>query len=194
MSTIPKGGKARELPTEDSHFANCVQVIDLGTQDGGQWGPKRKVQLAFEIADEETSDGGALVVYRQYTFTDSQKGALMRDLKAWLKLSSGEGFDMEDCLGKPALIGVEHNETDKGTFANVTSVSAVPKGSKVRKPTEEIKSLFLDDNFDREVFESLPEFLQNKIADSPEYEEYGVDAKPKAKAKPAKKAAAKRKK
>jgi hypothetical protein len=168
MSGLPKGGKARELPNEDTHNAVCIQIIDLGTQPSPQWGDKRKCQLAFELVDEQTSEGKSMVVYKQYTFTDSDKGSLMKDLKAW-GVKVGEDFDMDSLLGRGAMVTTENKETEKGTFANITNVAGVPKGHKVKKATEPYRSLYLDDNFDQEIFDALPEFLRNKIAGSPEY-------------------------
>lgn len=168
MSAIPAGGSARELPSEDTHNAVCIQVIDLGTQHSEQWGDKRKVQLGFELVEEETSEGRAMVVYKQYTFSDSEKSNLMKDLKAW-GMKPGKGFDMDTVLNKGAMVTVEHSTTDRGTFANIVNLSSVPKGVKVRKATEAIRSLYLDETFEQDVFDALPEFLRNKIATSPEF-------------------------
>jgi hypothetical protein len=67
------------------------------------------------------------------------------------------------------MVTIEHKETDAGTFANITNVGMVPKGTKLRKYTEPLKSLYLDESFDQEVYDALPDFLKEKIAGSPEY-------------------------
>lgn len=170
MSAIPSGSKERELPSEGSQNAICIQVIDLGTQPSGEWGDKRKVQLAFECVDEQTSDDRAMVVYKPYTFTDSEKGNLMKDLKGWGVKAAGD-FDMDELLNKPAILTIEHAQTDRGTFANIANIAGLPKGMKVRKATEPVRSLYLDENFDEDTFNALPEWLRNKIASSPEYAE-----------------------
>jgi len=182
MSKIPKGAQ-RELPEEGTHNAVCVQVIDLGTQKNAnpEWGDKRKVLLGFELVDVQDEEHTALVS-KQYTFSDSQKGNLMKDLKKWLNIKSGD-LDMDDCLGKQALVSIEHKETDRGTFANISNISSVPKGTKMRKPQSVTRSLYLDETFDADVYEELPEWIRLKIATSPEYEEV---AAPKPAAKKAK--------
>ncbi len=41
---------------------------------------------------------------------------------------------------------------------------------KIGKPEQEMRSLFLDDTFDADVFESLSDKTKEKIMMSPEYE------------------------
>lgn len=167
MSRIPKSAP-RELVPEGAHNAALVNIIDLGTQDAGEYGPKHKIQFAYEAVDEKTSDGKAMVAYRQYTFSSSPKGNLMKDLRGAFGIKDND-VELDDLLGKPCLITIEHKETDNGTFANITNIGMLPKGTKVRKPTEPLKSLYLDESFDQEVYDSLPDFLKQKIAGSPEY-------------------------
>lgn len=167
MSRIPKSAP-RELCPEGAHVSALVNIIDLGTQDGGEFGPRHKIQLAYEAVDEKTTDGKAMVVYKQYTFSSSQKSTLMKDLRAAWGIKDGD-VEMDDQLGKYCMITIEHKETDSGTFANITNVGMLPKGTKTRKYTEKLKSLYLDETFDQETYDSLPDFLKEKIAGSPEY-------------------------
>ena len=176
---IPQGSR-RELAPEGTHNAVCIQVIDLGTQPSEKWGDKRKVQLAWQLVDEETKEGKAVVTYKRYTFSSSPKSSLMIDLKAWMGIK-GRDFEMDNCLGKPCLLTIEHSETENGTYDNVTNLSGLPKGVKVKKHTEPLKSLYLDSEFDKDVFEDLPDFLQAKILATPEYEAVTAATKPKGK-------------
>ncbi len=169
MSRIPKN-KSRELTPEGAHVASLCQIIDLGTQDGGEYGPRHKIQLAYEVLGMKTSTGEAYVSYRQYTYSPSPKGNLMKDLKSGFNVKDAD-VEMDDLLGRTCLITIEHADTDAGTFANVTNVGQVPRGTKIPKAVEELKSLYLDDSFDQEVYDSLPDFLKEKIASSPEYAE-----------------------
>ena len=168
MSRIPKS-TPRELAPEGAHSAAVVQIIDLGTQDSGDYGPRHKLQIAYELVDEKTTEGLAMVVYRQYTFTSSPKGSLMKDLRSAFGIKDTD-IEMDDLLGKACMVTVEHKETDAGTFANVVAVGMLPKGTKAKKASEELKSLYLDETFDSEIFDSLPDFLREKIASSEEYE------------------------
>jgi hypothetical protein len=171
--SIPKGGAVRENPEAGTHNAVCVQIIDLGTQasQNPEFKDARKVQFAFELVDEQTSDGKAMVVYKEYNYTDSPKSDLMKDLKAWMKIDGGD-FDIEECLGKPCTVNVEikTSKTSNKEYPKVTSVTGLVKGVKVKKATEDLKFLFLDNSFNQDTFDSLPEFLKTKISTSPEYE------------------------
>lgn len=192
MSTIP-AGKPRELAPSGSHNAVCIQVIDLGTQPSRTegWDDQRKCQLAFQLVDESTTDGKAIVVYKEYTYSSGSKSKLSKDIKAWLSLKDLNDFEMDTLLGKSCIVTVTHNESKSNgnTYANVTNISGLTKGAKVRKHTEPLISLYLDETFDQETFDNLPEFMRNKISGTPEYAEIFAAAKktsakkPKAKAK-----------
>lgn len=169
-------GSARELAPEGVHNAVCIHVVDLGTQevkdfkDPEKVNKVRKVQLAFQLVEEETESGENVVVYKMYTFTNSPKSNLMKDLKAWIgakEVADGD-FEMDSVLGKACSITIEHKTSEKGTFANITNLAGLPKGVKTKKPSEPIYSLYLDE-FDQEVFDGLPEWMRLKIADSPEF-------------------------
>lgn len=175
---IPKGNrKERELLSEGTHNSVCIQIVDFGTQPGSNQYPdeKRIVNIGFQAVDEQNSEGNAMTIYRQFTFSSHAKSKLMGFVIPWLGLKEKdlENFDMDDLLGKACLITVEHSETDKGTFANIKNISALPKGMKVKKATETLRSFYLDpdSDFDKETFDDLPEWMRNKIAASPEYAE-----------------------
>jgi hypothetical protein len=171
---VPKG-KEREPAPIGAHNSVACQVIDLGTQEPND--PKfqaaRKVQLAFELVDEKTEEGSPFVVYKSYTFSASSKSNLSKDLKAWLGIKEPEDFDLADVLGKPALINIEHKEKKNGSGirADISSITPLPKSMKAKKGTEPLKALFLDESFDEDTFNDLPDFMKTMIAASPEYAE-----------------------
>lgn len=182
----PKSTVKRELPEEGTHPLRCTEFIDMGEQPGSKQfpDPRRKSKLGFQLVEEQTSQGKAMMVYKDYTFSASTKGNLMKDIKAWFGLKDNQiaEFDMDQVLDKEGIGTIVLQETANGEFANLTNISAVPKGTKVRKATEPIRSLYLtEEEFDQDVFDALPEWLRNKIATSPEYAEVM-----KARAKPAK--------
>lgn len=183
MSKIPTGGTPRELPEEGTHNAVLVEILDFGTQPGSEAypEPKRKCQLAFECVDLKTKEGKAIVATKQYTFSNSPKSNLMGDLKSWLGVKDGN-YDMDNALAKGALITIEHSTTQKGTYANITNITAPPKGMKIKKHSEPLVSLYLDETFDKDTFDSLAEWKQTKIAGSPEY---AAIMEPRLKKKPA---------
>jgi hypothetical protein len=173
MPKIPTG-KKRESAPEGTHNAVCVNITDLGTQTTnfkGEEKTARKILLGWQLVDELTEDGEPILVYKRYTYSDSAKATLMKDLKSWVGVKSGADFDIATLLGKGCLVSVENNEADNGNvYSNVTSVAGVPKGVKVGKPSVALKSFFLDEEeFDEDAFDELSDKLKETIAASPEY-------------------------
>lgn len=186
MAKIPK--TKFEVAPEGTHNAICVRFVDMGTQKQtfkGEEKESRICRIYFDLVDEKTATGNNMCVFQKYTYSPSANGNLMKMLKGWLKIKSPD-FDMDEVLGKPALVTITHSES--GEYANITAVVDVPKNTKVRKSTETIYSLHLTpEDFDVDSFNELPSHLQGIIADSPEYLE-ATSAKKKA---PKKKAAKK---
>lgn len=163
----------RELLDEGSYNAICVAFDDLGTQKNEKFGTEsRQCSMTFEIQDEQTSEGEPFYVYKRYNLKFSPKATLAKDLKSWrgLEIGRGDEFDTDDVVGVPALITLENNETEKGTFTNITSVAAPLKNAKFRKPKSELRVFSLDtDTLDTEVFDTLSPYLQTLISSSKEY-------------------------
>jgi len=182
MSKPPK--PTRELAPEGVHNAICIAFLDLGTQSSENFGDARKCDVVFEIAAKR-SDGKSFQIAKRYTYSASPKSNLMKDLKAWLGVKDGD-FDMDGVALQGAMVTIEH----KGEYANITNISGLPKGMKPLKTQSEFKSLYLDETFDQEIFDSLTDYQKEKIAGSPEYDAVIASAKPKksAKAVPTKKA------
>ncbi len=179
MSKPPKS--KRELAPEGVHKATCVHVIDLGTQTftiKGKEQSARKVSVGFELLGKKNSFGEPFVVAQRYTFSNSKKSNLMKDLKAWLGIKDPD-FDLDGLALKPAQVTITH--TDDGEYANITNVGGVPKGTKYPKAANNFTSLYLDETFDRDVFDDLPDYFKEKIAASPEYDEVNAPKKGKKK-------------
>lgn len=179
MSKPSKGNSTRELPEEGQHAAVCKIIADLGTQKSAKedWPDRKIILLLFELVDESTKDK---VVYQtmRLTFTAKSKG-LLKVMKPWQGVKKLDEYDMADALNKAANITIEHN----GEYANIVAVTAPLKGQKIAKGFMKPTSVFLDETFDAEEFESLPEWIKNIIVDSPEYDEVSQPKKGSAKAK-----------
>lgn len=176
MSSAPKA--KRELAPEGVYKAVCVHVIDLGTQTftiKGKEQSSRKVSVGFELLGKKNSFGDPQVLAQRYTFSSSKKSNLSKALKAWLGIKDPD-YDLDGLLGKPAQVTITHSED--GEYANITNIGAVPKGTKFPKPATGLTSLYLDESFDKDVFDDLPDYFKEKIASSPEYDEV-VASKPK---------------
>jgi len=166
-------------PPSGTHLAICTRVIDLGTQRvewQGQTKLQRKVLLSWELPEELRDDGKPILISQRYTLSSSEKSRLRQDLEGWrgkrfVDADFGPGgFDIKNVLGKPCLLTLVHAEKGGKTYANIASVSAVPKGMPVSTGSQEAIYFSLERNrFDRKVMDALSENLQAIIASSPEY-------------------------
>lgn len=159
-----------------AHAAICDMVVDLGVQPspGGQFAPKRTVVLRFQIPsirveitrDGETKDLPA-VISRTVGLSLNEKSTLYALLTAWRGKSFTpdelKKFDLGKVAGKPAFINVTHATKNDRTYANLTSIMPMPKG--MPAPVLEGEALvYSTDAPDPAIFDKLPEWMQDKIA------------------------------
>lgn len=158
-----------------SYVAVCDQVIDLGLQPGGQFDPKQKIYLRFQVPSERVrwkdKEGkerdGPMVIGRTFTLSLSEKSYLRPFLESWrgraFTAEELRGFDITNVAGVPALISVIHEKSQDGrTFARIASAMGLPKGTP--KPVHEGPLLCYDcDHPDAEVFAQLSKFIRGKI-------------------------------
>lgn len=178
---IPKS--KGEMCPEGVHKAVCVYVVDMGTQEPSnpKFSAARKVRVGFELQGIRKKSGDPFLLFQSYTFSSNPKANLMKDLKAWLGIKDKD-VDMDELLGKGAMVTVSHSED--GQYANVTNITGLPKGVKLAKPETKPYSLYLDETFDADVYNELPDSFKERIAASPEYDEVaGAPSKPKKRGK-----------
>lgn len=155
------------LAPSGTHVATCYQVIDLGVQPGGQYAPKHKVLIGWELTEELMDDGRPFVVSKRYTVSLNEKANLRADLESWRgrRFTDDElkGFDLKAVLGKPCMVTVTHDTSPAGkTYANVRSVAAMPKGMKAPPAVNALVNYDLDAP-DRAIYERFPQWLKDTI-------------------------------
>lgn len=164
--------KPKQLPPAGTHAARCIQVIDLGVQ-ATPFGDVPKLRITWELPDEkavfdEKKGEQPFVVSKEYTRSLYEKSNLYKDLVSWRGKEFTEdelrGFDVDKLLGAPCLLSVVHKTTEKNkTFANVSSISKLPKGMACAPQINESVKYQVEDGRN-DVFKSLPTWLQEKIA------------------------------
>ena len=167
------GSSDFELAPTGTHRAVCFGVVDLGTQEGS-FGPKHQVVISWELTDAKMSDTRPFAVSKFYTLSLSEKANLRADLQNWrgkaFSIEELEGFDISKLLGAPALVTVVHKEKKTGgQSAVVSGVSSLPKGMDKPTPFNPVYVFDLDEPSAVIDIEKLPEWLQNKIRQSPEW-------------------------
>jgi len=131
LTASESGGGDFTPVAEGTHIARCVRIIDLGLQPGSPQYPdaKQKVLIVWEIPGEKESDAPGLLMKR-YTLSLHKKAGLRADLESWrgraFTPAELKGFALKNVLDAPCMITVVHSED--GKFANVRSVSKMPRG------------------------------------------------------------------
>jgi hypothetical protein len=158
------------------YIAICVGVIDLGEQYSETF--KRfsnNVKIVWELVGETVEVDGEQKprqLSRDFTFSSSKKSKLRAFLSSWNgKQYDDDEFgelDLFEQLGKPAQLNVVLNDTKE--YANVDGIMPLPRG--MAAPATDTPLLRWDmDNWDDEVFSTLPDWVQEKIKKSTQYQE-----------------------
>jgi hypothetical protein len=131
-------GKGNFTAHPEGQFAAvCVDVHDLGVLETtwqGQVKKQHKIDVYFYCGENKTLEDGRvfpLLVRDRFTATLSDKGRLKPFLTNWRgkKFTPAEedAFDLDNMLGAPALLTVEHNVVGDETYANVVGIAKLPK-------------------------------------------------------------------
>ncbi|MCF0059897.1 hypothetical protein MUK70_11660 [Dyadobacter chenwenxiniae] len=171
-----------ELLPAGSHVALCYAMVDLGTQEtefNGEKSKKRQVRVVWELSDEkkvfdETRGEEPMIAGKNFTLSMHEKAGLRKFMENWRGLKyteqQAEAVDITTMLGKACLLSISHGTNEKSgkEYAQINSASLLPKS--MPKPTPHNKPYFFSlDEFEQEVYDKLPKWLQEKIALSEEY-------------------------
>lgn len=182
MSIIAKNsGTPRELIPAGTHLARCYQMIEIGTVKENIMGQDKiltKVRVGWELPEERrvfSADKGEqpFVISKEYTLSMNEKANLRKDLESWrgkgFTEKDAEGFDITKLLGVPCMLNIIHREAKNGnTYDNIAGIMPVPKSMKC--PDQENKTFVLSyDKFDYGAFDSLPDFIKDKMKTSLEF-------------------------
>lgn len=165
-------------PPAGTHRAICYRLIDLGTQQSefqGKVKRQHKIVVSWELPDEmmEGDEPKPFSIHQRYTFSLHEKAKLRADLESWRGKAFSEeelvGFDLENLLGKPCLVSIVHEPNDGKVYANVKSVSKLPKTMQAPSAPANVPTMFSLSSPDWGVFEKLSDSMKDTIKKSPEY-------------------------
>jgi hypothetical protein len=188
IATDNGGGKDFQKAPEGTHIARCVQMIQLGTIEKDFMGDKKRVnevRITWELPNELTvfdSEKGEepFVISETYTLSTGEKANLRKVIDAWrgkpLTEAEAKEFDVTVLLGKPCMINIGYrtSKSNGKEYANITSVMALPKGTSVPDQITPTKLLSFAE-FDWNLFESLSNYVKDRIANSLEYGQLMAD-------------------
>ena len=165
-----------------TYMAVCIYSLGIGEQlckykDSTKY--NNQVMIGFELIGQTVEIDGKQeprVLGRTFNIAKSQNSGLRKFLGSWMgkALTDDEymSFDTNTLLGKPAMLSVVLNDT--GEYANIDGIMQIPAGIPEPKATITPYWFDMDDGFDQAAFEKLPEWAQEKIKKSTEYQKLYV--------------------
>lgn len=165
-----------ELPPAGSLPARCCHVIDLGTQAVEYQGAKKalhKIVIAWRLEDLR-ADGTPFTVSKRFTASLHEKAALRAFLEAWrgkpFTPEELKNFALPRLINAPCLLNIVHVERNGNTYADIKSISPLPRGL---TPPPEVKNPIVFDLDDPDTwlnFDRLTKRQQEAIEDAPEWQ------------------------
>ena len=181
-ATTNSSSKKFEIIPAGSYPARCYSMIEMGTNQETYQGVDKmvnKVRITWELPTEtmvfkEERGPEPRVISKEFSLSMHEKANLRGFLESWRGRSftdnEAKAFDVTNLLGVPCLLSITHKTANNGnTYANISSVSLLPKGMECPEMINERQELSFD-NFKEELFESLPDFIKEKIQTSQEYQ------------------------
>lgn len=183
MAIIAKNsGTARELIPAGTYAARCYQMIEIGTVKESILGVEKmltKVRIGWELPTErrvfkEENGEQPFVISKEFTLSMNEKSNLRKSLESWrgkgFSEDEAKAFDITKLLGAACMINIIHKPSKDGTrtYEEIAGVMPMPKG--MQCPAQENKTFVLSyDRFDTTLFESLPDFIKDKMRGSVEF-------------------------
>ena len=161
-----------------TYLAVCVYSIAIGEQlcefkDKGK-SYNNQIMLGFELQGVTIEIDGKQeprTLGRTFNIAKSKNSALRKFVGAWeSKEYTDEEFlelDTNDLVGKPAMLNVVLNES--GEYSNIESIMQIPAGFPVPQATLPLIRFDMDP-WDQAAFDKLPEWAQDRIKKSTEWQ------------------------
>lgn len=177
--------KPRELIPAANYIARCYYMVHLGHITEviqGQEKVLNKVRIGWELPQEmkvfdQAKGEQPCAIYKDFTLSLHEKASLRKMLDSWrgkaFSAEEAKNFDITKLIGAPCMINLIHKPSKDGTrfYEEISSISAMPKGVTCPKAINQPFVLSYD-GFDELKFNSLPDFIKDKMRGSKEFKEY----------------------
>lgn len=165
-----------------NYVARCYSMVHMGTIEENIMGTLKKlnkVRITWELPTElkvfkEENGEQPLVISKEFTLSLHEKSNLRGFLKNWrgkdFTEEEARSFDIEKLIGAVCMLNITHKTKKDGSsvYAEIGSISTIPKGLACPEQINE-SFIFTYDEFDEVKFNSLPDFMKNKMVTSEEY-------------------------
>ncbi len=172
-----KSASKRVNPEPGVHVARLIQIIDWGSQIDKYSGDegRAKVEFVWELPQSlhvfnEDKGEQPLLVSRKYGNTLGRGSAMKKDIESMLGHKIESDFELDSMIGELCMLNLSIEQD--GEFENVVIQSLMPLTKDMAKkkfPEFNDQFVFDLDNFNQDIFDSLPEWKREQIAKSPEY-------------------------
>jgi hypothetical protein len=184
MGKVAQGSEPRALVPARTYYAVICGVYDLGTQTGGQFGPKPQFLFMFELhtrkgpARDEKGETLTISSWINFYLGSAGKEAHLLKLVNAIerrKLTDAEikkGYDVEATLGKTLKVQVVHKPNTSGEVkANVDGMMPLDDDDEEPQPTLDQHYFELTPAIiaSKQLPENLPEFIANMVKKSNEF-------------------------
>lgn len=177
-------GTTRQLIPAGNYLARCYQMIQIGTTTEvvmGKTVTAQKVRIGWELPEEkrifdEAKGEQPLVISMDFTLSLNNKATLRKMLASWrgkdFTEEEAKAFDVTKLIGVPCMLNIIHKPgvaDPTKMYEKISSISPLPKG--VQCPAQINNSFVLSyDEWSDQKFQSLPEFIQEKMKSSAEFQ------------------------
>lgn len=184
MSIIATTNSApKELIPAGNYIARCYQMIQIGHVKEvilGEVKTLNKVRIGWELPTETKvfnveKGEQPFVISEEYTLSMHEKSNLRKMLASWrgkdFTVEEAGSFDITKLLGVPCMVNIIHRPAKSDPsrmYQKIGSVSPLAKGVTC-PPQSNPTSVLQYDNFNHELFASLPDFIKDKIKNSEEF-------------------------
>lgn len=181
--TATSNSSPRELTEAGLHIARCYRMVQIGTVSEMIMGTKKilqKVRIGWELpmltkVFDEAKGPQPLVIEKEYTLSMAEKANLRAMLTSWrgkpFSEEEAKAFDITKLIGVACMLNITHKASKSDAsklYDEISSVVPVVKG--MACPPQVNKTFVLSyDEWDEAKFESLPDFIKDKMKTSLEY-------------------------
>jgi hypothetical protein len=173
------GGGERVLPKTGLNQAVLVSIVDIGTQERGEYQgeklkPARQAIITWSLTNQhhifdEEKGAEPLHVSKWFTLSVHEKSALRKMVKSIRGKDIDGEFDLFSLLGANCMLNLV--ESNDGKYVNIEGFSPLMEG------LDAVEGLALTGfsltDFDKDVYLELHTWMKDRIRLSPEFQKVG---------------------
>lgn len=177
--TAKQSGETREPVPAGNYFGVIVGVYDLGTQEGGKFGPKHQVVIQFELHSKKgvktNKEGKPLLMSKFYNLAFGTKADLRADVesilnRAFSEEEAKEGYDVTQLIDQACRLTVKHDKREDNSVSDfINTISPLDDDDPDLHPESDSIVYELDPG--KDFADNVPEWIRKKVRLSQEWKE-----------------------